>query len=102
MPVQAKSSLLECRTEQIYRLLLAAFTLANMANEKEGNSMLIIRRTPGESIILGGVIKIHILDFESGRRVKIGIEAPPDVSVVRAEVAEEGYLLPIEPDEKEE
>jgi carbon storage regulator CsrA len=75
---------------------------ADFGMEKEGNSMLVLRGKPGESIILGGIIKIYILGFESGGRIKIGIEAPPDVSIVRAETAEEGYLLPIEPEDKEQ
>ena len=47
--------------------------------------MLVLRRKPGESIILSGVIKICVLAVE-GERVKIGIDAPPDVVIVREEL----------------
>lgn len=47
--------------------------------------MLVLRRKVGESIILDGVISISVLAVE-GERVKIGINAPPDVSIVREEL----------------
>jgi carbon storage regulator len=47
--------------------------------------MLVLRRKVGESIILAGVINISVLAVE-GERVKIGISAPPDVSIVREEL----------------
>jgi carbon storage regulator len=47
--------------------------------------MLVLRRKAGEAIVLNGVIKIHILAIE-GERVKVGIDAPPDVLVVREEL----------------
>lgn len=47
--------------------------------------MLVLRRKVGESIILDGVISISVLAVE-GERVKIGISAPPDVTIVREEL----------------
>ena len=47
--------------------------------------MLVLRRKVGESIILNGVISISVLAVE-GERVKIGINAPPDVTIVREEL----------------
>ncbi len=47
--------------------------------------MLVLRRKVGESIILDGVISISVLAVE-GERVKIGINAPPDVTIVREEL----------------
>lgn len=47
--------------------------------------MLVLRRKVGESIVLAGVINISVLAVE-GERVKIGISAPPDVSIVREEL----------------
>lgn len=47
--------------------------------------MLVLRRKVGESIVLAGVISISVLAVE-GERVKIGISAPPDVSIVREEL----------------
>src|SRR5437588_8765234 len=53
---------------------------------KEGSlTMLVLRRKVGESIILDGVISISVLAVE-GERVKIGINAPPDVTIVREEL----------------
>ncbi|HTI15776.1 MAG TPA: carbon storage regulator [Dictyobacter sp.] len=47
--------------------------------------MLVLRRKVGESIVLSGVINISVLAVE-GERVKIGISAPPDVTIVREEL----------------
>jgi len=47
--------------------------------------MLVLRRKVGESIILDGVINVSVLAVE-GERVKIGISAPPDVTIVREEL----------------
>ncbi len=47
--------------------------------------MLVLRRKVGESIILDGVISISVLAVE-GERVKLGINAPPDVTIVREEL----------------
>lgn len=51
--------------------------------------MLVLRRKAGEVIVLNGVIKFYVLAVE-GERVKLGIEAPPDVIVVRQELLEPG------------
>ena len=48
-------------------------------------TMLVLRRKVGESIILDGVICVSVLAVE-GERVKIGINAPPDVSILRKEL----------------
>ena len=47
--------------------------------------MLVLRRKVGESIILSGMISISVLAVE-GERVKIGINAPTDVTIVREEL----------------
>lgn len=47
--------------------------------------MLVLRRKIGESIVLAGSIIVTVLAVE-GERVKLGISAPPDVSVVREEL----------------
>lgn len=49
------------------------------------NSMLILNRKIGESIILHDNIEIKILEIQDGR-VKIGIEAPKEISILRKEV----------------
>lgn len=55
--------------------------------------MLVLRRKVGESIVLAGVINISVLAVE-GERVKIGISAPPDVTIVREELLR---VTPTEP-----
>jgi carbon storage regulator len=50
--------------------------------------MLVLRRKASEAIVLNGVIKIYVLAIE-GERVKLGIEAPPDVVIVRQELLED-------------
>ncbi len=53
---------------------------------REGSlTMLVLRRKVGESIILDGVICVSVLAVE-GERVKIGINAPPDVTILRKEL----------------
>lgn len=47
--------------------------------------MLVLRRKIGESIILDGVISVSVLAVE-GERVKIGITAPQEVTIVREEL----------------
>lgn len=52
--------------------------------------MLVLRRKPGEAITLNSVIKIRVLSVE-GDRVKLGIDAPPDVIIVRDELLEDPH-----------
>ncbi|HEY7414089.1 MAG TPA: carbon storage regulator [Ktedonobacteraceae bacterium] len=47
--------------------------------------MLVLRRRVGASIIIGGTITVSVLTVE-GDRVKLGIEAPPDVTITRQEL----------------
>jgi carbon storage regulator len=47
--------------------------------------MLILTRKLGESIAIGDNIRITFLDF-NGRQLRIGIDAPKEVSVHRSEV----------------
>ena len=49
--------------------------------------MLILRRRPGESIVIGGEIIIKFLEVD-GHQVKVGIEAPAHIPVHRLEVYE--------------
>ena len=48
--------------------------------------MLVLTRKVGERIQLGDKITVTLVKI-SGNVVRIGIEAPPDVSVVRQELA---------------
>ena len=49
--------------------------------------MLVLARKPGEQIQIGNDIVVSILEVEGGG-VKLGIEAPKDVSILRMEVFE--------------
>jgi carbon storage regulator len=47
--------------------------------------MLILSRRPGESLIIGDNITINVLGIQ-GNQVRLGIEAPRDVTVHREEI----------------
>ena len=49
--------------------------------------MLVISRRPGESFLVGDNLTITILEV-SGDRVKVGIDAPKSVRIIRSEVLE--------------
>lgn len=50
--------------------------------------MLILTRRPGETVVIQGDIKVHVLAVE-GERVKLGVDAPRHVPIVREELLEE-------------
>ena len=58
--------------------------------------MLVLRRKVGQQIIIAGDIRITVFALQ-GQQVKIGIEAPADVPIVRAELASpsEQQVLPL-------
>lgn len=47
--------------------------------------MLILTRKIGEGIILGDDIRISVLEIR-GKQIRIGIEAPSDIVVLREEI----------------
>ena len=47
--------------------------------------MLVLSRKPGEAIIIGGGIRVRLLEVR-GSHVRLGVEAPPEVNVVREEL----------------
>jgi len=47
--------------------------------------MLVIRRRPGEALLIGEEIEIEILDCGHSH-VKLGIRAPKEVTVLRKEI----------------
>jgi carbon storage regulator len=49
--------------------------------------MLVLQRSEGESISIGENVKVTVTVIR-GRYVKIGIDAPKDVSIVRSELEE--------------
>ena len=49
--------------------------------------MLVLSRRAGESIDIGGQIKIQVVKIQ-GNRVRIGIDAPDDIQILRGELSE--------------
>jgi len=47
--------------------------------------VLVIKRKAGESVVIGNQIRITVLETHGGA-VRLGIEAPPQLSVYRAEL----------------
>jgi carbon storage regulator len=47
--------------------------------------MLVLTRRTGEEVVIGGNIRIQVTEV-SGHRVRLGITAPKDIRVDRAEV----------------
>lgn len=50
--------------------------------------MLVLNRKKGEAIIIGHNVEIYVLEVQ-GDNIKIGIEAPREVSIYRKEIYEE-------------
>ncbi len=49
--------------------------------------MLVLTRKPGEKIHIGSGITITVLEIR-GNKIRIGIEAPEEVTVLRAELSD--------------
>lgn len=47
--------------------------------------MLLITRKPGQGVIVGGVVRLVLVEIK-GNRVKLGFEAPDRVSILREEL----------------
>ncbi len=47
--------------------------------------MLVIRRRPGETLVIGEDVEVEILE-SSASQVKLGIRAPKSVAVLRKEI----------------
>ena len=60
--------------------------------------MLVLKRKEGESIVIQGRIMVSILKVR-GHGVRIGIEAPKEITVHRKEIAE--ALISAEYDERQ-
>ena len=50
--------------------------------------MLILSRKAGDSLMIGGGVRIVVLGVE-GSSVRLGIDAPTDVRVMRSEVLQQ-------------
>jgi len=54
---------------------------------KEGIAMLVLSRKPSQTIHIGDNIKVTIVQIK-GNQVKVAIEAPDDVRILRGELCE--------------
>ena len=48
--------------------------------------MLVLSRKLGEKVVIGGIITVTIVEVH-GNRVRLGIEAPEDIRILREELA---------------
>ena len=58
--------------------------------------MLILTRKVGETVLIGENIRIMIVQVR-GKQVRLGIEAPPDLSVLRTEEKRDSEKRPKSP-----
>jgi len=48
--------------------------------------MLVLTRTEGQSILIGDEVKLTVVSTKGGQ-VRFGIEAPPEVVILREEIS---------------
>ena len=53
---------------------------------KEGSIMLVLSRKVGESILISESIRVTVVQSTNHGRIRLGIEAPPEVIVLREEL----------------
>ena len=74
----------------IFVTVLPALIFAQwMLRKTERSLMLVLKRKPNQSILIGENIRIVVVSVDQGGGVKLGIEAPNDVNIVREEILEE-------------
>ena len=59
--------------------------------------MLILTRKEGETILIGENISIKVVEIR-GRQVRLGIDAPADILVLREEMKLHEQDKPVEPE----
>ncbi len=64
--------------------MILSFLIEWLRKKRRENKMLVLTRRIGESIIISDDIVIRVLDVSG--QVKLGIEAPQDISVHREEI----------------
>jgi len=50
--------------------------------------MLVLTRKPGETVVVGNSIRITVIELSPGV-VRLGFDAPPEVSIYREEIYNE-------------
>lgn len=48
--------------------------------------MLILQRKAGESLLIGDQIKVTVVSVEAGGRVRLAIDAPRSMTILRSEL----------------
>jgi carbon storage regulator len=61
------------------------------SNIMEGSIMLVLSRKVGESIFINETIRVTVLQVANNGRIRLGIDAPPEVIVLREELAKSGF-----------
>lgn len=61
--------------------------------------MLVLSRREGERVFIGDSIVVQLVEVR-GQRARLGIEAPPDVSITREETSAFGARVPTVPDHR--
>ena len=56
----------------------------------EGSIMLVLSRKVGESILIGESIRVTVVQSANGR-IRLGIDAPPEVIVLREELTKSSF-----------
>jgi carbon storage regulator len=62
--------------------------IARQGQGREARDVLVLSRKVGERILIGDKITVTVVKIGHGG-VRVGIEAPPELAVVREELAEE-------------
>ena len=55
-------------------------------NFMEGSIMLVLSRKVGESILISESIRVTVVQSAKNGRIRLGIDAPPEVIVLREEL----------------
>ena len=58
--------------------------------------MLVLSRKRNQEIVVNGNIRIHVIDIK-GNSVRLGIEAPKEVAILRGELIEADQVVKLEP-----
>lgn len=66
-------------------------------DEKESCPMLVLSRKKNQSIVIGGNTVITVIEI-SGNKIRLGIQAPNEIIVLRGELQPNGEITKLEPD----
>ena len=66
-------------------------------DQERGGGMLVLSRKPGEKILIGDNVTVTIVRI-SPNTVRIGIEAPRDMNIVREELCEPAGHIDVDAD----